>query len=100
MTGVQTCALPIFVGPKGRSQQTDAVQPVDPLAVAAVRLGTSPQLVAVAGVDQEDLKPLGLEQLIQGDPINAGRFQSDRVDLVLTQESRNGLQASRMGRDS
>src|SRR5262249_24843372 len=77
----------------------DAMQPVDPLAVPAVGLGTSPQLVAVAGVDEEDLKPLGLEQFVQGDPIDAGRFQGDRVDLVLTQESRNGFQASRVGRE-
>jgi hypothetical protein len=29
----------LLVGPEGRRQQADAVQPVDPLAVAAVRLG-------------------------------------------------------------
>jgi hypothetical protein len=75
------------------------VQPVDPLAVPAVRLGTSAQLVGVAGIDQEDLKPLGREQFVQGDPVDAGRFQGDRVDLVLTQEGRNGLQARRMGRE-
>ena len=74
------------------------MQPVDPLAVAAVRLGTPPQLVAVAGIDQEDLEPLGLEQLVQGDPVDAGRFQGDRGDLMLPQEGGNGFQASRMGR--
>src|SRR6476646_4184863 len=73
------------------------MQPVDPLAVPAVRLGTPPQLVAVAGVDQEDLEALGLEQLVQGDPVDAGRFQGDGVDLVLPQEGGNGLQASRIG---
>jgi hypothetical protein len=56
-------------------------------------------LVAVAGIDQEDLEPLGLEQLVQGDPVDAGRFQGDRVDLMLLQEGGNGLQASRMGRE-
>jgi hypothetical protein len=71
------------------------MQPVDPLAVRAVGLGSSPQLVAVAGIDQEDRKPLGLEQFVQGDPINAGRFQGDRGDLVLTQEGGNGLRAGR-----
>jgi hypothetical protein len=54
--------------------------------------------MAVAGIDQEDRKPLGLEQLVQGDPVNAGRFHGDGVDLVLTQEGHNGFQASRMGR--
>src|SRR5215831_14502259 len=88
----------LLVGPEGRRQQADAVQPVDPLAVAAVRLGTPPQLVAVAGVDQEDLEPLGLEQLVQGDPVDAGRFQGDRGDLMLPQECGNGFQASRMSR--
>jgi hypothetical protein len=56
-------------------------------------------LAAVAGIDQEDLEPLGGEQLVQGDPVDAGRFHGDRVDLVLTQEGRNGFQASRMGRE-
>jgi hypothetical protein len=74
------------------------MQPVDPLAVTAVRLGTPPQLVAIAGIDQEDLEAIGLEQFVQGDPIDAGRFQGDRVDLMLPQEGGNGFQASRMGR--
>ena len=55
--------------------------------------------MAVAGVDQEDLEPLGLEQLVQGDPVDAGRFQGDRVDLMLTQEGGDGLQAVRVGRE-
>jgi hypothetical protein len=37
-----------------------------PLAVAAVRLGTPPQLAAVAVIDQQDLEALRLEQLVQG----------------------------------
>jgi hypothetical protein len=56
-------------------------------------------LVGVAGIDQEDLKPLGTEQFVQGNPVDAGRFQGDGVDLVLPQEGRKGLQASRMGRE-
>src|SRR5262249_58451803 len=71
--------------------------PVDPLAVAAVRLGAPAQLVAVAGIDQEDLEPLGLEQLVQGDPVDAGRFQGDRGDLMLPQEGGDGSQAGRVG---
>jgi len=55
-------------------------------------------LLAVAGIDQENLEPLGLEQLVQGDPVDACRFHGDRVDLMLTQEGRNRFQASRMGR--
>jgi hypothetical protein len=75
------------------------VQPVDPLAVPAVRLGAAPQLVAVAGVDQEDLEPLGLGQLVPGDPVDAGRLQGDRGDPVLPQEGGDGLQAGRVGRE-
>src|SRR5262249_16681636 len=74
------------------------MQPVDPLAVPAVRLGASAQLVAVAGIDQEDLETLGLEQLVQGNPVDAGRFHGDRGDLVLPQEGGYGFQASRMSR--
>src|SRR6476469_3757023 len=75
------------------------MQPVDPLAVAPVRLGASAQLVGVAGVDQEYLEALRLEQLIQSDPVDARRFHGDGADLMLMQEGRNGFQASRMGRE-
>src|SRR5215831_5549160 len=88
----------LLVGPKGRSQQADAMQPIDPLAVAAVRLGTPAQLAGVAGIDQEHLEALRLEQLIQSDPVDARRFQGDGVDLMLMQEGRNSLQAIGMGR--
>jgi hypothetical protein len=81
----------LLVGAEGRRQQANAMQPVNPLAIATVRLGAPPQLVAVAGIDQDDLKPLGLEQLVQGDPVDAGRFQGDRGDLVLTQEGGYGF---------
>src|SRR5262245_37921630 len=76
------------------------MQPIDPLAVAAVRLGTSAQLVGVARIDQEHLEALRLEQLVQSDPVDARRLQGDGGDLMLMQEGRNGFQASRMGRNS
>ena len=60
---------------------------------------SSPQLLAVAGIDEEDFEPLGLEQLVQGDPVDAGRFQGDRGDLMLPQEGHNGFQAIGMGRE-
>ena len=34
------------------------MQPVNPLAVPAIRLGPPPQLVGVAGIDQQDLEPV------------------------------------------
>jgi hypothetical protein len=55
-------------------------------------------LVAVAGINQEDLEPLGLEQLVQRDPVDAGRFQGHGADLMLPQEGGNSLKALRMGR--
>jgi hypothetical protein len=75
------------------------MQPVDPLAVPAVRLGAPAQLVAGAGIDQEDLEPLGREQLVPGDPVDAGRFQGDRGDLMLAPEGGHGLQAGGVGRE-
>jgi hypothetical protein len=56
-------------------------------------------LVTVAGIDQENLKPLSLEQLVQGNPVDAGRFQGDRGDLMLAQEGGYGFQAIGMGRE-
>jgi hypothetical protein len=88
----------LLIGPKGRSQPADAMQPVDPLAVPAVGLGSSAQLAGVARIDQEHLEALRREQLIQSDPVDARRFHGDGVDLMLMQEGGNGFQARRVGR--
>ena len=43
---------------KSSRQQADTVQPVDPLAIPSVCLGTPLDLPGVAGIDQQDLEPL------------------------------------------
>ena len=47
----------------------------------------------------DSLEALRLEQLVQGDPVDAGRSQGDRVDPVLAQEGGDGVQAVRVGRE-
>ena len=56
--------------------------------------------MAVAGIDQEDLEPLGLEQLVQGDPVDAGRFQGDGRDAAVGQPVGQGLQVGGAGAEA
>jgi hypothetical protein len=56
----------------------------------AVRLGTPPQWVAVAGIDQEDLEPLGLEQLVWLRQLP--RAECDRLAATLSQQELRGAQ--------
>src|SRR5262249_27083533 len=42
---------------------------------------------------------VGRGEVVEGDPVGGGRFQGDRIDLVLTQEGGHGLQAGRVSRE-
>src|SRR5262249_51867532 len=62
-----------FVGrPKRWRQQAVTVQPLDPLTIAYVRLGTARYLTRLPGIDQEYFEAAPLQQLEQGHPIDSG----------------------------
>jgi hypothetical protein len=58
------------------------VQALQPLAVEHVALGPRAAVPRLGGLDEVDLEALGLEQLEQRHPVDAGRLQHDGGDLV------------------
>jgi len=72
-----------FIQPKGLIPgSSEAVQHGVPLAVAHVALAPR-QIARVGTVKERDFEAVGLEQVVDGDPIDAGGFHGDGVDLVL-----------------
>jgi hypothetical protein len=55
------------------------VQPLQPLSVADVALAPR-DVLGVAGVDQHDLEPALLEDLVGRDPVDSGRLHGDGLD--------------------
>src|SRR4029077_6861500 len=67
----------LVLGPEGLLQQAVAVQPLDPLAVVDIGLGTTVGTGDGPGVDQEDAKATPFQQFEQGDPVDAGGLHGD-----------------------
>ena len=73
--------------PERRSQETVGMQALDPLGVEHVRLGPRTATRKLPWFHQIDLETLRFEELEQGNPVDAGGFQSDRLDTTLLQPS-------------
>ena len=58
------------------------MQALQPLSVADVALAPR-DVLGVAGVDQHDLEPALLEDLVGRDPVDPGRLQGDGFDPAL-----------------
>ena len=69
-----------LVGPEGGGQEAVAVQPLQPLAVVDVALGSAGDASHLAGIDQPHLQAAALQKLKEGDPEDAGGFQDDGGD--------------------
>ncbi len=83
----------LLIGPERRRQQAHAMQPVDPLAIEAVRLGPPLDLLGVAGIHQQHFEAVAFQQFVQGDPVDPARFQGDGRDAVLPQIGKDLMQA-------
>src|SRR6202035_441952 len=65
-----------------RAQETHAVEFLQPLAVGHVALAPA-YVVYVAGVDQYHFEAAILQNFIQWNPVDPGRFHRDRLDPAL-----------------
>jgi len=63
-------------------QQPVGVQALEPLRIADVGL-SSRNVFGVAGIDQEHLESTLFKDLVDGDPIDAGRFHGDALHAAL-----------------
>src|SRR5262249_9684064 len=78
--------------PEGLLQQARAVQPLNPLTIVDISLGTPLGMGYGSGVDQEDAKAAPFQQFVQGDPGDAGGFQGDGIDAAVSQPVSEGFE--------
>jgi hypothetical protein len=72
----------LTLGTEAAPEQTILVQALQPLSIADVALAPR-DVLGVAGVDQHDLEPALLEDLVGRDPVNPGRLHGDGFDPAL-----------------
>src|SRR4030095_16732688 len=70
--------------PKRTSQQSEGVKLLQPLTVFDVGLAAR-KIFGVAGVDQQNLKSVSLQNLKQWNPINTRGLHGDGLDLAALQ---------------
>ena len=87
----------LVLGPKRRRQQAVGVQPLNPLAIEHVGLGSARGVLRLPWIDQINLEAAPLEQLEQRNPVNAGRFHSHAGDAALLQPVGQQLQVRGAG---
>ena len=80
-----------------RLEQAVRVQPLDPLGVEHVGLGSSTAVGQLARLDQVDLEATRLEQLKERNPIDPRGFHGYRGDVALGQPVRQGSEVGSIG---
>ena len=83
-------------GRKEARRRPDGVEVLEPLAVLDVGLPAG-DVLHVARVDQADLEPAGLQDLVQGDPVDAGGLHGHGGDAALREPIREGVEVLREG---
>jgi hypothetical protein len=89
-----------LLGPEGRRQQAEAVQPLAPRAVVHGGLGPVRCALDLTWSDQQHLKTLRLQEVLQGDPLHTGRFHGARRHLALPQPGGDGVQSGGEGAEA
>src|SRR5688572_4747674 len=62
---------------EGGGEQAVGVEALEPLAVAPIGFGSSGGTFGLTRVDQHDLEATGLQELEEGNPVDACRCHSD-----------------------
>jgi len=64
---------------EGSIKKSTAVEELKPLAIPEVRLGTTRHISKLSSVDENNLQPLGFEQLIDRDPVHRSALHGHRL---------------------
>ena len=83
-------------GPKAAAQQADTVELAQPLTVLDIALATR-DVLDVAGVDEQDLQPARLEDVVDRDPVDPGGFHRDTGDATGEEPVGQALEVGREG---
>ena len=71
----------VTLGPEAGAQQAIGMQPLEPLRVTDVGFA-SRNVSGISGVDEKYLEPMLFKDLVDGDPIDAGRFHGDGLNAA------------------
>ena len=84
--------------PEAAAQQPDAMQFLQPLAVHDVGLAPG-DILHVPRVDEHDVEPPRLQDLVQGDPVDARGFHRDGGHAARGQPVGQAMKIGREGRE-
>jgi hypothetical protein len=73
---------------------------LDPLTIAQVGLGAVRGAWHLPGIDPEHGEALALQQVVEGYPVDAGRFQGYGGDTALPPEASDGIQVGGEGAEA
>jgi hypothetical protein len=73
------------------------VQPANPLAIDHVGLGPARRMLGLPRIDQQHFEAATRQQIVQGDPVHAGRFHGHRRHAAHLQPVGDGFQIGGVG---
>jgi hypothetical protein len=82
--------------PKRPGQEAERVAALEPLAIGDVTLGSSPDLLDLLRLPEEDLATARLQPLKERAPIDAGGFEGNRRDAAHGEPIGQGFQIGRV----
>ena len=83
-------------GPEAAAQQADTVELAQPLTVLDIALAAW-HVLDVAGIDEQDLEPTRLEDVVDRDPVDAGGFHGHTGDATGDEPVGQPLEVGREG---
>ena len=95
--GSQLRNLPF--GPKARPQQSERMEPLQPLRIADI--GLAPRhVLGIARVDKKHRKSPGIQKLKDRNPVDAGRFHDDGLDAAFDKPVYQLMEIGREGAEA
>jgi hypothetical protein len=83
---------PLGLGAKGTREPSGGMQAVQPLAIEPSSFRATGGPFRLAGSDQQDLQASGLQEHEQGQPVDPGRFHSDRGHATVEEPVGEGVE--------
>ena len=90
----------LISGAESCREQTIGVEALEPLAVEPIGFRAPRSALGLPGVDQEDLETACLQELEQGNPVDAGRFHGDGTHATVNEPVGEGVEVDGEGAET